>query len=318
MKTIARAVLTGATCLTIAASGLIGGGLAEASATPATAASPAPAMAGGPTPAPPMPATVGYDEVASDGGVFAFGGAHFYGSLGNVKLKKPVVGITATADSGGYYLVASDGGVFTFGDAQFYGSLGGKALTSPIVGMALYPGGGGYYLVAANGSVYTFGNAQFFGSAANFPLNATITGITPTPDGGGYFLIASDGSVYAFGDAFNSGSARCTPNCGPGVSAVGIVVNPDANGGYWTANNNGVVGFFPLSPADYSKDFYGPGTPIRGLVAPVVGISTTSMGNGYWLVAADGGIFSFGSAQFFGSIGGHRLNAPVVGMTPVS
>jgi hypothetical protein len=30
-------------------------------------------------------------------------------------------------------------------------------------------------------------------------------------------------------------------------------------------------------------------------------------------VARDGGIFSFGDASFFGSMGGQPLNAPVVG-----
>ena len=30
-------------------------------------------------------------------------------------------------------------------------------------------------------------------------------------------------------------------------------------------------------------------------------------GDGYWLVAADGGIFAFGSAQFYGSTGGHHV-----------
>ena len=39
-------------------------------------------------------------------------------------------------------------------------------------------------------------------------------------------------------------------------------------------------------------------------------------GKGYWLVAGDGGIFSFGDAKFFGSTGGFHLNAPVLGMTP--
>ena len=34
---------------------------------------------------------------------------------------------------------------------------------------------------------------------------------------------------------------------------------------------------------------------------------------GYWEVAADGGIFSFG-APFYGSTGSIRLNAPIVGM----
>ncbi|HLH27686.1 MAG TPA: hypothetical protein VKW77_02145, partial [Acidimicrobiales bacterium] len=37
---------------------------------------------------------------------------------------------------------------------------------------------------------------------------------------------------------------------------------------------------------------------------------------GYWLAAADGGVFAFGSAGFHGSMGGTRLAKPVVGMAP--
>ena len=37
-------------------------------------------------------------------------------------------------------------------------------------------------------------------------------------------------------------------------------------------------------------------------------------GNGYWLVASDGGIFSFGDAAFHGSTGAMALNQPIVGM----
>ncbi|HEV7678101.1 MAG TPA: Ig-like domain-containing protein [Candidatus Dormibacteraeota bacterium] len=36
--------------------------------------------------------------------------------------------------------------------------------------------------------------------------------------------------------------------------------------------------------------------------------------NRYWMVAADGGIFSFGGAPFFGSTGAIHLNKPIVGM----
>jgi hypothetical protein len=50
------------------------------------------------------------------------------------------------------------------------------------------------------------------------------------------------------------------------------------------------------------------------LNSPVVGISAARYGGGYWEVAADGGIFNFGDAGFFGSPGGTRLIAPVVGM----
>ena len=35
---------------------------------------------------------------------------------------------------------------------------------------------------------------------------------------------------------------------------------------------------------------------------------------GYWMVASDGGIFSFGSAKFFGSTGNIKLNKPINGM----
>ncbi|MHB8219824.1 MAG: fibronectin type III domain-containing protein, partial [Acidimicrobiales bacterium] len=37
---------------------------------------------------------------------------------------------------------------------------------------------------------------------------------------------------------------------------------------------------------------------------------------GYWLVASDGGIFSFGAARFYGSTGSMVLNRPIVGMAP--
>jgi hypothetical protein len=37
-------------------------------------------------------------------------------------------------------------------------------------------------------------------------------------------------------------------------------------------------------------------------------------GKGYWLVASDGGIFSYGDAVFEGSHGGSPLNQPIVGM----
>ena len=43
-------------------------------------------------------------------------------------------------------------------------------------------------------------------------------------------------------------------------------------------------------------------------------MTPTATGKGYWLLAADGGVFSFGDASFFGSTGGIRLNSPVISM----
>ena len=53
----------------------------------------------------------------------------------------------------------------------------------------------------------------------------------------------------------------------------------------------------------------------RDLSKPIVGIAATGSGRGYWLVAADGGIFNFGDASFKGSAGSSRLNNPIVAIT---
>ena len=84
----------------------------------------------------PFTGTHGYWLDASDGGIFAFGAAGFYGSTGNITLNKPVVGMAATPDGRGYWLVATDGGIFAYGDAPFYGSTGNITLNKPVVGMA--------------------------------------------------------------------------------------------------------------------------------------------------------------------------------------
>ena len=74
--------------------------------------------------------------MASDGGIFTFGAANFYGSTGSMKLNQPVVGMAATPSGNGFYwLVAKDGGIFAYGDAQFYGSTGSMVLNKPIIGM---------------------------------------------------------------------------------------------------------------------------------------------------------------------------------------
>jgi hypothetical protein len=78
----------------------------------------------------------GYRLGASDGGIFAFGGSPFLGSMGGTLLNQPVVGMAATADGTGYWLVAADGGIFNFGDAPLAGSTGGTTLNRPIVGVA--------------------------------------------------------------------------------------------------------------------------------------------------------------------------------------
>jgi hypothetical protein len=59
---------------------------------------------------------------------------------------------------------------------------------------------------------------------------------------------------------------------------------------------------------------YAGSTGTLRLAQPIVGLTATPTGGGYWLVGSDGGIFSFGDAAFFGSAGALRLRQPVVGM----
>jgi hypothetical protein len=47
---------------------------------------------------------------------------------------------------------------------------------------------------------------------------------------------------------------------------------------------------------------------------PVVGITPTPDGRGYWEVASDGGVFSFGDGGYYGSMGGRPLDMPIVGI----
>ena len=68
------------------------------------------------------PEAKGYWLVASDGSVYCFGNAEFYGSMNGKHLSKPVTGILATPTGLGYWLYAADGGIFAYGDAPFHGT----------------------------------------------------------------------------------------------------------------------------------------------------------------------------------------------------
>jgi hypothetical protein len=87
----------------------------------AGASSPAPTE-GGAVEIVSTPTGRGYWVAAADGGVFSYGDARFYGSMGGEDLHAPIVGMAATADGDGYWLLGADGGVFAFGAAKFYGA----------------------------------------------------------------------------------------------------------------------------------------------------------------------------------------------------
>jgi N-acetylmuramoyl-L-alanine amidase len=173
----------------------------------------------------------GYWLAASDGGIFSYGDAHFYGSTGSLHLNAPIVGMAAAPGGGGYWLVASDGGIFSYGDATFEGSAGSLHLNAPVVGMAATPGGKGYWLVGRDGGTFNYGNAAFDGSAGALDLSAPVTGMAATGDGGGYWLVARDGGVFTYGDARYFGSLGGTTLSGPVVGLAAAA----GGAGYWLA-----------------------------------------------------------------------------------
>jgi DNA-binding beta-propeller fold protein YncE len=266
--------------------------------------------------APAPPPTYGYWLVGSDGGIFTFGSANFYGSTGSIKLQRPVVGISPTADKGGYWLVASDGGVFTFGDAGFFGSIPGlglnpagsglpHSLNAPVVGMVPSSDGGGYFMVASDGGVFTFGDARFEGSCPGISGGCAGAGVAVVPDasGNGYWLITQSGNVYTFGDAPFYGSPG-----GQGSPVTSAVRTADGRG-YWILLANGTV--------DAYGDAVVRGSPVGSVGGsnPATAIFADADGKGYWVASALGAVFSYGDAPNDGSLVGIHLNGSIIAAT---
>ena len=280
----------------------------------------APVSIPAPTPTPPPVVTSpttsnhGYWLVGSDGGIFTFGNAQFYGSTGNLSLQRPVVGITPTGSQRGYWLVASDGGIFSFGNAGFYGSIPGldlapagsglpHSLNAPIVGMVPSADGNGYFMVGADGGVFTFGDAKFEGSCPSIGGCAGGAAVAVMPDstGNGYWVVTAGGDVTAFGDAPSPGE--------PGVPGVVAAVRSYDGHGYYILYSNGVV----YSAGDAVN--YGNATGSVGGSNPASAIFTTADGGGYWVASANGSVFTYGDAPYLGGANELHLNGGIIAGT---
>jgi cell wall-associated NlpC family hydrolase len=199
----------------------------------------------------------------SAGSVWAFGGAgNFARAPGSAGLSSPVVAVSATPSGNGYWLLTSGGAVLAAGGARSYGP-GPAGLGRPVVDMAPTPDGLGYWVVSATGSVYTFGDAHYFGSLTSGSPGGEIVRLVPTPDGAGYWLLSAGGGVFSYGDARLFGP-------GGGPSSAG----------------SSSAGSSSASPSPAS---------------PIVDMAPTPDGLGYWLLAADGSVYSFGDATYAGS-----------------
>jgi hypothetical protein len=243
--------------------------------------------------------------VGSNGGVYAIGGAPYFGSLPGLGVHvNDIVGMAPTPDGLGYWLVAADGGLFGFGDAHFYGSLPGLGVhVNDIVGMAPTPDGLGYWLVAADGGIFRFGDAVYAGSLPGLGVHVSdVVGMAPTPDGGGYWLVEGNGGVFAFGDASYHGSMGGRHLNRP---MVGMVATADG-GGYWLVAGDG--GVFAFGDAPFM------GSAGRTGLIGGCGLVATADGGGYWIFTASGTIQSYGDAPVEPGLATAPL-APIVGGT---
>jgi ribosomal protein L24E len=182
----------------------------------------------------------GYWLVASDGGIFSFGNAQFYGSTGALPLQKPVVGMAPTPDGHGYWLVASDGGIFTFGDGRFFGSGGASGMSAS----ALVPtaDGQGYWLAGRDGTVVQFGDAASIAGAPG--MASPVVAAAAEPGSRGIRLFTSDGTTAYL----TSGKPAAVS--APLVTAASA--SPISSYTFMTANPDGTpVRWNPCAPIRY-------------------------------------------------------------------
>jgi hypothetical protein len=103
------------------------------------------------------------------------------------------------------------------------------------------------------------------------------------------------GKTYPKLGLFRAGPGTASPPAAPNV----------AGNGYWVASASGLIGNVGHAPAEPA---------LHHLASPLVGGDSTPSERGFWLVASDGGIFSYGDASFHGSTGAIHLNKAIVAM----
>ena len=171
-------------------------------------------------------------------------------------------------------------------------------------GLAVFAADGGVFnpVTTASGPL-TDGDGVFCGSTGAMHLNQPIVGGADVPGAYGYWMVARDGGIFSFGDAHFYGSTGA------------IHLNqPDRRHGARRRRRRLLAGRVRRWHLQLRRRRTSTARPAASTsTSPIVGMAATPDGGGYWLVAADGGIFSFGDAHFYGSTGAVHLNQPIVG-----
>ena len=134
------------------------------------------------------------------------------------------------------------------------------------------------------------------------------SGVFPPPDAGIYAVeqtVTRNGRAYA---AWNSDGLRVLDLSTPAPTEIASFVPPDTA----DPSRSGVLPAKALVRGVALTDSHIVITDVNS------GLYVLELGQGYWTVASDGGVFAFGDAPFLGSTGALRLNSSVVGMAPTA
>ena len=244
------------------------------------------------------PTQTGYWMVGSDGRVYSFGDAKGYGDA-SLAPGAQAVDIEPTPSGNGYWIIDDQGHVFAKGDAKAFGDVSRSILTpvEVITSLSSTKSGNGYWVFTSVGRAIPFGDAVFYGDMRDTKLNGPVLDSIPTASGNGYYMVASDGGIFSFGDAVFKGSMGGKPLNKPVQSLV-----PDGDGsGYWLVASDGGIFAFE-APFKGSMGAVKLNKPVTGMVR---------YGDGYLMVGEDGGIFSFSSKKFVGSLGDNPPKNPI-------
>ncbi len=181
-----------------------------------------------------------------------------------------------------------------------------------------------------------------YNDTVHFPWEATVEDPSMVRANGTYYLLFAGGIWNS--TSYDQGYAVCDgpqgpcsqPDANPVLSSYGSVAGPgggslfsDGSGRWWivyAAWASGCVGYGTCNGTAARQPYVapislptqaGPG-PGAGNGPPMVAMARSGDGKGYWMADADGSVFSFGDAGFFGSMAGKGLVQPIVGMAPTA
>ena len=244
------------------------------------------------------PMRSGYWMVGSEGRVYNFGDARPYGDA-SLAAGAQAVDLEPTPSGNGYWIIDDQGHVFAKGDAVAFGDVD-RGILSPaevITSLSATKTGKGYWVFTSLGRAIPFGDAIFYGDMSKTKLNGPVLDSIPTASGKGYYMVGSDGGIFSFGDAVFMGSMGGKPLNKPVQSLV-----PDGDGsGYWLVASDGGIFAFE-APFKGSMGAIKLNKPVTGMVR---------YGDGYLMVGEDGGIFSFSTKKFVGSLGDNPPAKPI-------